>query len=48
LYENADMDLLKTFLLFVVTAIAEILGCYLPYLWLHQGRSAWLFGLLPV
>lgn len=39
------MDLLKTFLLFVVTAIAEILGCYLPYLWLHQGRSAWL--LLP-
>jgi len=36
------MDLLKTFLLFVVTAIAEIVGCYLPYLWLQQGRSAWL------
>jgi small multidrug resistance family-3 protein len=31
--------------LFVVTALAEILGCYLPYLWLRQGRSAWL--LLP-
>jgi small multidrug resistance family-3 protein len=28
--------------LFVVTAIAEILGCYLAYAWLRQGRSAWL------
>ncbi|HWL85673.1 MAG TPA: YnfA family protein [Polyangiaceae bacterium] len=28
--------------LYVVTALAEILGCYLPYLWLKQGRSAWL------
>ena len=36
------MDALKTFLLFVVTAVAEIVGCYLPYLWLKQGRSAWL------
>lgn len=24
--------------LFVLTAIAEIVGCYLPYLWLRQGR----------
>lgn len=39
------MDAFKTFLLFVVTAVAEIVGCYLPYLWLKQGRSAWL--LLP-
>lgn len=39
------MELAKTFGMFVVTAIAEILGCYLPYLWLRQGRSAWL--LLP-
>jgi small multidrug resistance family-3 protein len=39
------MDLLKTFGLFVVTAVAEIIGCYLPYLWLKEGRSAWL--LLP-
>jgi small multidrug resistance family-3 protein len=39
------MDLLKTFLLFVLTAVAEIVGCYLPYLWLKQDRSAWL--LLP-
>lgn len=36
------MDLLKTFLLFVVTAVAEIAGCYLAYLWLKQDRSAWL------
>ncbi len=33
---------MKTFLLFVATALAEIIGCYLPYLWLKQGRSAWL------
>ena len=28
--------------LFVLTALAEILGCYLPYLWLKRGASAWL------
>lgn len=33
---------MKTFLLFVATALAEVLGCYLPNLWLKQGRSAWL------
>ncbi len=33
---------MKTLLLFVVTALAEIVGCYLPYLWLKQGRSVWL------
>ena len=36
------MLILKTFLLFVVTAIAEIVGCYLPYLWLKKAGSAWL------
>ena len=36
------MLILKTFGLFVVTAIAEILGCYLPYLWLRKDASAWL------
>ena len=39
------LDLLKTFGLFVVTAAAEILGCYLPYLWMKKQGSAWL--LLP-
>ena len=33
---------IKTILLFLVTAVAEIVGCYLPYLWLTQGKSAWL------
>ncbi|MBD3655709.1 MAG: hypothetical protein HUJ14_04320, partial [Marinobacter sp.] len=28
---------LKTLGLFVVTALAEIVGCYLPYLWLREG-----------
>lgn len=31
--------MLRTALLFVVTAVAEIVGCYLPYLSLRQGRS---------
>ena len=34
--------LAKTVGLFVATALAEIVGCYLPYLWLNRGRSAWL------
>jgi len=36
------MDILKTFGLFFVTALAEIIGCYLPYLWLKEGKSIWL------
>lgn len=35
-------DPFKTAALFAVTAIAEIVGCYLPYLWLKHGRSAWV------
>ena len=34
--------MLKTFALFALTAVAEIVGCYLPYLWLKQGKSIWL------
>jgi small multidrug resistance family-3 protein len=30
------------FVLFVLTAIAEIVGCYLPYLWLKKDGSIWL------
>lgn len=37
--------MLKTALLFFATALAEIIGCFLPYLWLRKGGSAWL--LLP-
>lgn len=34
--------MIKTLTLFVLTALAEIIGCYLPYLWLKQGKSIWL------
>lgn len=37
--------LIKTALLFFITALAEITGCFLPWLWLKKGGSAWL--LLP-
>ncbi|WP_372780076.1 YnfA family protein [Litorivivens sp.] len=37
--------MLKTAILFVVTAVAEIIGCYLPWLWLKKDGSVWL--LLP-
>jgi len=33
---------LKTIGLFVITALAEIVGCYLPYLWLKEDKSIWL------
>lgn len=35
--------LATTFLLFFITAIAEILGCYFPYLILNQGKTQWLW-----
>lgn len=31
----------KTITLFVATALAEILGCYLPYLWLRKSAPFW-------
>lgn len=37
------MELLRLTGLFAITAIAEIVGCYLPWLVLRQGKSAWLF-----
>jgi len=36
---------LTTTLLFFATALAEIIGCFLPWLWLKKNASAWL--LLP-
>jgi small multidrug resistance family-3 protein len=36
---------IRTFGLFVATALAEIVGCYLPYLWLKKDAPAWV--LLP-
>ena len=34
--------MLRTTLLFTLTALAEILGCYLPWLILKQGKPIWL------
>lgn len=42
---TASMTLPQTIGLYALTALAEIIGCYLPYLWLKQGYSAWV--LLP-
>ncbi len=39
------MYVAKTFALFVFTAMAEIVGCYLTYVWLKKDGSVWL--LLP-
>lgn len=37
--------MLSSLLLFAFTALVEIVGCYLPLLWLRQHYSSWL--LLP-
>jgi len=34
--------LLKTTFLFFITALAEIIGCFLPWLWLKKGASVLL------
>jgi small multidrug resistance family-3 protein len=39
---GAGVHVARTVALFVLTAVAEIVGCYLPYLWLRRGRSALL------
>ena len=39
------MEIIKISGLFAVTAVAEIIGCYLPWLVLKQSKSVWL--LLP-
>lgn len=33
---------MKTLILYILTAFAEIVGCYLPYVWLKQNGSIWL------
>jgi small multidrug resistance family-3 protein len=33
---------IKTTLLFIATALMEIIGCYLPYVWLKKDGSIWL------
>ena len=36
------MELMKVAILFAVTAVAEIVGCYLPWLVLKQDKPVWL------
>jgi len=38
------MPVVKTVALFVATALAEIIGCYLPYLWLRHAKPIWLLA----
>ena len=39
IFARSIMFELKTIALFTITALAEIVGCYLPYLWLKQDKS---------
>ena len=41
--EEKMLDLLRQTALFILTALAEIVGCYLPWLVLKQEKTAWLF-----
>lgn len=42
---NMSLSMIKTTLLFFATALAEISGCFLPWLWLRKGAS--ILWLLP-
>ena len=42
---GSALALLRIVLLFAVTAVAEIVGCYLPWIVIKQGKPLWL--LLP-
>ncbi len=39
-----DTSVLRTFGLFFATALAELVGCYLPMLWLGGKGPAWLLA----
>ena len=36
------MNAVSTIGLFIATAVAEIVGCYLPYLWLKDRAGVWV------
>lgn len=38
------MQTLTTLGIFIITAVAEIVGCYLPYLWLKKSAPAWVLA----
>jgi small multidrug resistance family-3 protein len=37
--DSSGLHISKTIALFFLTACAELVGCYLPYLWLRGGRT---------
>lgn len=37
-----SLEFLKVVVLFTLTAVAEIIGCYLPWLVIKQNKTAWL------
>jgi small multidrug resistance family-3 protein len=37
--DSSGVPIAKTIALFFLTACAELVGCYLPYLWLRGGRT---------
>jgi small multidrug resistance family-3 protein len=39
---NTSLDVIRILGLFGLTAVAEIVGCYLPYLWIKEDKSIWL------
>ena len=51
------MEVAKSFFYFIITAIAELGGAYLVWLWIREGKSAWyaaagaavlfIYGILP-
>src|SRR5688572_33009703 len=36
------MEVLRVLGLFAATALAEIVGCYLPYLWIRKAAPVWV------
>ncbi|EHB7662696.1 YnfA family protein [Escherichia coli] len=40
--------MIKTTLLFFATALCEIVGCFLPWLWLKRNASVWLLILAGI
>jgi small multidrug resistance family-3 protein len=36
------MPVVRTLVLFIVTAVAVIVGCYLAYLWLRRSAPVWV------
>ena len=42
-FKGPDLESVKLVVLFFVTALTEIIGCYLPWLVLKQDKPIWLF-----